>query len=191
MVSQFRADPRGVAWRYLHRCAHAFGLHSRQGQLGSARLSRRPGRQTSAAAVSKLRRCHRRSKAQLEETRTISTPSLRWRSRSPRGVVSVRVAKETKVRNLRRGNPFEARAFARQPVRLPVRRRDDEDKKAARWSSPVRCTGASFSVVIDEKGLILTNNHVVGEADDIRPVHSMAKELAARSSAPTRAPIWR
>jgi len=46
-------------------------------------------------------------------------------------------------------------------------------------------------VIIDRAGFILTNDHVVGDADEIRVTLADERSYAAQWLAGTRAPIWR
>lgn len=119
------------------------------------------------------------SKAQLEETRTISHTFAQVAEQVSPSVVSIRVAKKQKVRNLRRGNPFGRELPFGNPFGFPFGGPDDEDEGGEEQSGPVQ-RGAGSGVVIDDKGLILTNNHVVGEADDIKVQFLDGKELAAK-----------
>ena len=56
---------------------------------------------------------------------------------------------------------------------------DGEDDGTEERQGPVQ-RGAGSGVVIDAKGYILTNNHVVGEADDIKVQFIDGKELPAK-----------
>ncbi|HRI52400.1 MAG TPA: Do family serine endopeptidase, partial [Pseudomonadota bacterium] len=94
-------------------------------------------------------------------------------------VVSIRVAKKQKVRVNRRGNPFGRELPFGNPFGFPFGGPDDDDDGGEEQSGPVQ-RGAGSGVVIDEKGYILTNNHVVGEADDIKVQFLDGKELAAK-----------
>jgi serine protease Do len=90
-------------------------------------------------------------------------------------VVSIRVAKKQKMRMMHRGSPFGFGPFG-FPFGGPD---DDDDGSGDEQSGPVQ-RGAGSGVVIDEKGYILTNNHVVGEADDIKVQFLDGKELPAK-----------
>jgi serine protease Do len=51
----------------------------------------------------------------------------------------------------------------------------------------VSSLGSGF--VIDPQGIVVTNNHVIADADDIEVILPMARKLKAKLSAPTRRPI--
>ena len=94
-------------------------------------------------------------------------------------MVAIRVAKKQKVsRVMRRGFPFHPNMpfpFG-GPFGAPD---DDEDGDGDDMGAPLQ-RGAGSGVVIDEKGFILTNNHVVGGADDIKVQFLDGKELPAK-----------
>jgi len=119
------------------------------------------------------------TKAQVEETRTISHTFAQVAEQVSPSVVAIRVAKKQKVRINRRGNPFGREHPFGNPFGFPFGGPDDEDDGSEEQSGPVQ-RGAGSGVVIDEKGYILTNNHVVGEADDIKVQFLDGKELAAK-----------
>jgi serine protease Do len=118
------------------------------------------------------------SKAQLEETRSISHTFAQVAEQVSPSVVSIRVAKKQKMRMMHRGSPF-GRELPFSPFGFPFGGPDDDDDSADEPSGPVQ-RGAGSGVVIDERGYILTNNHVVGEADDIKVQFQDGKELPAK-----------
>lgn len=118
------------------------------------------------------------TRAQIEDARTFSRTFAQVAEQVSPSVVAIRVAKKQKVRVMRRGIPrefFQFGPFGGQPFGLP----DEDDDGAEEQSGPVQ-RGAGSGVVIDEKGYILTNNHVVGEADEIKVQFHDGKELAAK-----------
>src|SRR5579883_75226 len=92
-------------------------------------------------------------------------------------VVSIKVAKKQKVQRVH-GNPFRGLPF---PFGMPFGDDDDNGNMAPdeEDSGPIQ-RGAGSGVVIDPKGMILTNNHVVGGADEIRVHFADGKELPAK-----------
>lgn len=116
------------------------------------------------------------SKAQVEEARTLSRTFSQVAEQISPSVVSIKVAKKQKVRSMRRGFPFgHEMPF---PFGFPFGGPDDDDDSDEQ-SGPVQ-RGAGSGVVIDEKGYILTNNHVVGGADEIKVQFLDGKELAGK-----------
>ncbi|HMU38484.1 MAG TPA: Do family serine endopeptidase [Pseudomonadota bacterium] len=97
-------------------------------------------------------------------------------------VVSIRVAKKQKIKVMRRGNPF-GRDFPFQfgPFGGPFGNPEEEgeDFGLEERQGPTQRRAGS-GVVIDTKGYILTNNHVVGEADEIKIQFIDGKELTAK-----------
>jgi serine protease Do len=120
------------------------------------------------------------TKAQLEETRTISHTFAQVAEQVSPSVVSIKVAKKHKMRVMHRGSPFGQQLPFGNPFGFPFGLPDDDDEgNGDEPSGPVQ-RGAGSGVVIDDKGFILTNNHVVGEADDIKVQFLDGKELPAK-----------
>jgi serine protease Do len=120
------------------------------------------------------------SKAQIEDARIISRTFSQVSEQVSPSVVSIRVAKKQKAhRMMRRGSPFQ-REFP-FPFGFPFGGPDDEDSNNGDEDDggPVQ-RGAGSGIVIDEKGMILTNNHVVGGADDIKVQFQDGKEMPAK-----------
>jgi len=114
------------------------------------------------------------SKAQLEETRTISHTFSQVAEQVSPSVVAIRVAKKQKVRAMHRGMPFG------NPFGFPFGGPDDDDEGGGDEPGGSVQRGAGSGVVIDDRGYILTNNHVVGDADDIKVQFVDGKELPAK-----------
>lgn len=120
------------------------------------------------------------TRAQIEDARSFSRTFAQVAEQVSPSVVAIRVAKKQKMRMVHKGIPREFFRFGPfggpgSPFGGP----DDEDDGAEEQSGPVQ-RGAGSGVVIDDKGFILTNNHVVGEADEIKVHFHDGKELAAK-----------
>lgn len=120
---------------------------------------------------------------QIEGARSLSRTFAQVAEQISPSVVSIRVAKKQKnVRVFRRGNPFQGFPF---PFGDPFGGGggpggpDGDDDDGDEVPGQVQ-RGAGSGVVIDEKGYILTNNHVVGGADDIKVQFQDGRELAAK-----------
>lgn len=116
------------------------------------------------------------TKAQIDEARTLSRTFSQVAEQVSPSVVSIQVQKKQKVR-MHRGNPF-GHNFP-FPFGFPFGMPDDEDGDSEEQSGPVQ-RGAGSGVVIDEKGYILTNNHVVGGVDEIKVKFLDGKELPGK-----------
>ncbi len=118
-------------------------------------------------------------KGQVEDARGLSRTFAQVAEQVSPSVVAIRVAKKQKVsRVMRRGFPFHPNMpfpFG-GPFGGPE---DDEEGGDEDMGAPLQ-RGAGSGVVIDEKGFILTNNHVVGGADEIKVQFLDGKELPAK-----------
>lgn len=117
------------------------------------------------------------TKTQIEDARTMSRTFAQVAEQVSPSVVSIRVQKKQKVRAMRRGTPF-GHDFP-MPFGLPFGGPDDDDDGQDEQSGPTQ-RGAGSGVVIDDKGYILTNNHVVGGVDEIKVQFLDGKELSAK-----------
>jgi serine protease Do len=116
------------------------------------------------------------TKTQIEDARTMSRTFAQVAEQVSPSVVSIRVQKKAKVRAMRRGMPFGH--DMPMPFGFPFGGPDDDDDGMEEQGPTQR--GAGSGVVIDEKGYILTNNHVVGGVDDIKVQFLDGKELPAK-----------
>lgn len=116
------------------------------------------------------------TKSQIEDARTMSRTFAQVAEQVSPSVVSIRVQKKQKMRTMRRGMPF-GHGFS--PFGFPFGGEDEDDGDGDEQSGPVQ-KGAGSGVVIDDKGYILTNNHVVGGMDEIKVQFQDGKELAAK-----------
>jgi len=119
---------------------------------------------------------------QIADARSMSRTFSQVAEQVSPSVVSIRVAKKQKIKIMRRGNPFgRDLPFHFGPFGSPFGMPDDDDDDSSgeERQGPVQ-RGAGSGVVIDTKGYILTNNHVVGEADDIKVQFIDGKELPAK-----------
>ncbi len=117
------------------------------------------------------------SRSQLEVAKEVSRTFALVADQLAPSVVSIRVAKRQKISRAMRRNPLGGFPFPFGPFGGPDDgdgvQPDDED------SGPVQ-RGAGSGVVIDEKGMILTNNHVVGGANEITVKFADGKEMPAK-----------
>ena len=107
------------------------------------------------------------TKAQVEDVRSLSRTFAGVAEQVSPSVVAIRVAKKQKMPKMRRGMPFGfpfGGPFGGNPFGGGDPDEDDEGGGEEQGGPTQR--GAGSGVVIDEKGYILTNIHVVGEADD-------------------------
>jgi serine protease Do len=121
------------------------------------------------------------TKAQVEDVRSLSRTFAGVAEQVSPSVVAIRVAKKQKMPKMRRGMPFGfpfGGPFGGNPFGGGDPDEDDEGGGEEQGGPTQR--GAGSGVVIDEKGYILTNNHVVGEADDIKVQFQDGKELSAK-----------
>lgn len=89
-------------------------------------------------------------------------------------VVSIRVEKKVKLPTMRgRGMPFH-------PFSFPFGGPDEDGMGGDEDQHAPTQRGAGSGVVIDEKGFVLTNNHVVEGADSISVLFLDGKELKAK-----------
>ena len=119
---------------------------------------------------------------QIADARSMSRTFSQVAEQVSPSVVSIRVAKKQKIKVMRRGSPFGRELpFHFGPFGSPFGMPDDdgEDDGTEERQGPVQ-RGAGSGVVIDAKGYILTNNHVVGDADDIKVQFIDGKELPAK-----------
>ncbi|MBL8635863.1 MAG: Do family serine endopeptidase [Myxococcales bacterium] len=119
---------------------------------------------------------------QIADARSLSRTFSQVAEQVSPSVVSIRVAKKQKLKVMRRGNPFGREfPFHFGPFGSPFGAPDEEDEEGGgeERQGPVQ-RGAGSGVVIDTKGYILTNNHVVGDADDIKVQFIDGKELSAK-----------
>jgi serine protease Do len=121
---------------------------------------------------------------QIADARGLSRTFSQVAEQVSPSVVAIRVAKKQKIKVMRRGNPFgRDLPFHFGPFGSPFGMPDGEDDDGSdggeERQGPVQ-RGAGSGVVIDAKGYILTNNHVVGEADDIKVQFIDGKELPAK-----------
>lgn len=117
------------------------------------------------------------SKAQVDEARTLSRTFSQVAEQISPSVVSIRVQKKQKMHMMHRGSPF-GHDFP-FPFGFPFGNPDDnndDQSQSDEQSGPVM-RGAGSGVVIDDKGYILTNNHVVGGVDEIKVQFADGKEL--------------
>ncbi len=117
------------------------------------------------------------SREQVESARSVSRTFAQVAEQISPSVVSIRVQKKQKVRMMRRGFPF-GHEF-QLPFGGPFGGPDDDDESGEEQSGPVQ-RGAGSGVVIDEKGYILTNNHVVGGVDEIKVQFADGKEMTGK-----------
>lgn len=118
------------------------------------------------------------SKGQVEDARGLSRTFAQVAEQVSPSVVAIRVAKKQKVsRVMRRGLPFHQMPF---PFGGPFGGPDEEEEGGDEDMGAPLQRGAGSGVVIDDKGFILTNNHVVGGADDIKVQFQDGKELPAK-----------
>lgn len=98
-------------------------------------------------------------------------------------VVSIRAVKKQKLRMMRRGSPLGRDfPFFFGPFGGPFGNPNedgDEDNGLEERQGPTQ-NRAGSGVVIDQGGYILTNNHVVGDADNIKVQFLDGKELPAK-----------
>ena len=69
-----------------------------------------------------------------------------------------------------------------------------QERPVARADGPIRERSLGSGVIVDPKGYIVTNRHVVEKADRIRVRFKtilQACSTTPKSLAPTRKPIWR
>ena len=118
------------------------------------------------------------TKTQIEDARTMSRTFAQVAEQVSPSVVSIRVSKKQKVRAMRRGVPF-GHDFP-FPFGFPFGGDDDEEGGGGPDAEGPTQHGAGSGVVIDDKGFILTNNHVVGGVDDIKVQFVDGKELPAK-----------
>ncbi len=119
---------------------------------------------------------------QIADARSMSRTFSQVAEQVSPSVVAIRVAKKQKIKVMRRGNPFGREfPFHFGPFGSPFGAPDEdgEDDGTEERQGPVQ-RGAGSGVVIDTKGYILTNNHVVGDADDIKVQFLDGKELPAK-----------
>lgn len=119
---------------------------------------------------------------QIADARSLSRTFSQVAEQVSPSVVSIRVAKKQKIKVMRRGNPFGREfPFHFGPFGSPFGAPDEEgdDDGGEERQGPVQ-RGSGSGVVIDTKGYILTNNHVVGDADDIKVQFIDGKELSAK-----------
>ncbi len=122
---------------------------------------------------------------QIADARGLSRTFSQVAEQVSPSVVSIRVAKKQKIKMMRRGNPFgRDLPFHFGPFGSPFGMPDDEEDDGSggggeERQGPVQ-RGSGSGVVIDTKGYILTNNHVVGDADDIKVQFIDGKELPAK-----------
>ena len=103
------------------------------------------------------------SKEQISDARMLSRTFAQVASQMSPSVVRISISKGggTGKRNaVHRGNPFEGTPFERFFG-------DDGDEGGGMGPAPKQ-KGLGSGVVIDKKGYILTNNHVVEDADDVK-----------------------
>ncbi|HNI58446.1 MAG TPA: Do family serine endopeptidase [Pseudomonadota bacterium] len=120
--------------------------------------------------------------SQIADARSLSRTFSQVAEQVSPSVVAIRVAKKQKIKVMRRGSPFGRELpFHFGPFGSPFGMPDDDgdDDGTEERQGPVQ-RGAGSGVVIDAKGYILTNNHVVGEADDIKVQFIDGKELPAK-----------
>lgn len=115
------------------------------------------------------------SKTQIEDARGMSRTFAQVADQVSPSVVAIKVAKKQKGNRMfhrRGGMPF--------PFGFPFGSPDEEDELGGGDDPGPTQKGAGSGVVIDSKGYILTNNHVVGGADDIKVQFIDGKELSAK-----------
>jgi serine protease Do len=111
------------------------------------------------------------SKEQVSEARTLSRTFAQVASQLSPSVVRISIAKTVKMQ--RRMNPFQGSPFERFFGPGP-----DEDDGTPAPGPKQRGTGSG--VVIDNKGYILTNNHVVEDADEVKVTFADGKTVNAK-----------
>ncbi|HEX2569958.1 MAG TPA: Do family serine endopeptidase [Polyangia bacterium] len=123
------------------------------------------------------------SKEQIADARAISRVFAQVSEQLKPSVVSIMVEKRAKTRllrgnrrNLQGQNPFEGTPFEHF-FGTPFGDEDDEDGGGPQGPKQV---GAGSGVVIDTRGYILTNNHVIEGADVIKVRFADAREARAR-----------
>ena len=109
-------------------------------------------------------------------------------------VVSINVTSRVDANALRRIPGFESFPFGgggqapRSTTARPRRRRAATTEKGQPRLPTQQSSGSGFFISAD--GYIVTNNHVVENAESIKVVLKDETELEARSSAVTKAPTW-
>lgn len=110
------------------------------------------------------------SKEQIDSARAVSRTFAQAAAQVSPSVVTIYVEKP---------NPNAARRRMRLPFPLPFFEEEDGDEGDPRFQNYPMVKGAGSGFVIDEKGLIVTNNHVVNEATKIEVVFSNQKKFVA------------
>jgi serine protease Do len=118
------------------------------------------------------------SKEQVSDARMLSRTFAQVASQLSPSVVRISVAKTVKMhRGMHmQGNPFEGTPFER--FFGDQGGGGDEDDGAPSQGPKQRGTGSG--VVIDAKGYILTNNHVVDDADEVKVTYADGKTVPAK-----------
>jgi serine protease Do len=104
------------------------------------------------------------SASQVNEARSLSRTFTQVASQLSPSVVRISITKTVKnARHFRfGGNPFQGTPFER------FFGGDDDDESGNGGGSGPKQHGLGSGVVIDKKGYVLTNNHVVEDADDVK-----------------------
>jgi len=115
------------------------------------------------------------SKEQVSDARTLSRTFAQVASQLSPSVVRISVAKTMKTQRgfHMQGNPFQGTPFERF-----FGDQGDGDEDQPMQGPKQRGTGSG--VVIDSKGYILTNNHVVDEADEVKVTFADGKTVNAK-----------
>ena len=116
------------------------------------------------------------SKEQISDARMLSRTFAQVASQLSPSVVRISVSKgggNAKVRGMHRGNPFEGTPFERFFG-------DDDGEGFGGGGPQPKQKGLGSGVVIDKKGYILTNNHVVEDADDVKVSFVDGKTVAGK-----------
>lgn len=119
------------------------------------------------------------AKGQVEDARGLSRTFAQVAEQVSPSVVAIRVAKKQKMSRVMRRGPFHQNMPF--PFGFPFGSPDEDDEGQGDedMGAPLQ-RGAGSGVVIDDKGYILTNNHVVGGADEIKVQFQDGKELPAK-----------
>jgi serine protease Do len=116
------------------------------------------------------------SPAQVSDARMLGRTFAQVASQVGPSVVSIQMTKVQKMPRGMTGNPF--RFFFGPGPGSPFGGDDDDDDAPQMPGRKQR--GAGSGVVIDARGYILTNNHVAGDADELKVTFQDGKTLPAK-----------
>lgn len=119
------------------------------------------------------------SRGQVEDARGLSRTFAQVAEQVSPSVVAIRIAKKQKMSRVMRRGPFHQNMPFPFGFPFGSPEEDDEGQGEEDMGAPLQ-RGAGSGVVIDDKGFILTNNHVVGGADEIKVQFQDGKELPAK-----------